>query len=527
MGFLTLAADRVERAARALFGYDAANVSTSRRPPTLTLRSEDAELLPGQRTALVSTTRDLPRNFSIAAWAIRKHLDYVASVGFQPRSGDEQLDARIKALMKWWGRKENCDACARHPLWRQIRLAEARATVDGDVGFLKCRTGQLQAIEGDRIRNPWGLGLMWAVDGGAGPSLTGWPPGSRLINGVVVNPTGKALGYSIAKRGPFGTQFLPERIVPSRHFLLHAYFERFDQFRGVSPLSSALNDFRDIYEAKTYALAKAKVAQLFGLKFTRDESDEIGENSRFDAEENAEIEEAEEEGVYNGCDTPHLDDARRYPLDFGRGLFSLDMDAGDDADILESRTPSEEFQSFIAVMIQIALKSLDLPHCFYDESETAWSSMRSAWIQYEDSAKSKRANLRDLLDAVTVWKLATWIASGLLELPGKMLLSDVEWEWLFTGIPWIDQLKEMQANQLAVALKLDSRTHILRQQQRQFSDVLDELKAEQDAIEGAGLDPDTGAISQVGGAPQDDEPATKSTKPAKSRKTARAVPSNN
>jgi capsid protein len=508
---LTNFADRVERAAAALFGYDATEAGPGRRPPSLTLRSEDAELLPGQRTALVSTTRDLPRNFSIAAWAIRKHLDYVASVVFQPRTGNKDLDKRIKELMGWWGRAENCDACRRHPLWRQIRLAEARATIDGDIGFLKCRSGELQAIEGDRIRNPWGLGLMWAVDGGGGPSLAGWPKGSRLINGVVVNPVGESLGYAIAKRGPFGTQFLPERIVPAKNFLLHAYFERFDQFRGISPLSSALNDFRDIYEAKTYALAKAKLSQLFGVKFTREASDDIGESSRVEEEEAEETEEAEEAA---GCDTPHVEDPRRYPVDYGRGIYQLDMDPGDDAAILESHQPSEEFQTFIATMIQIALKSLDIPHCFYDESETAWSSMRSAWIQYEDSAKSKRRNLRDLLDRITIWKLRTFVAAGLLELPPKMLLRDVQWEWLFTGVPWIDPLKEMQADQLAIALRLDSRTHILRQQQREFSDVVAELSDEEEQLEAAGLDaslPNVG--TQAGG--NEEEPTTKGTKPTK------------
>jgi capsid protein len=173
-------------------------------------------------------------------------------------------------------------------------------------------------------------------------------------------------------------------------------------------------------------------------------------------------------------------------------------------------------------MIQIALKSLDIPHCFYDESESAWSSARSAWIQYENSAKSKRLNLRDLLDKITYWKLASFIAGGLIELPGKMLLRDLQWEWVFTGVPWIDLLKEMQANQLAIALRLRSRTRILRGQQEEFEDIADELAAEEQILEERGLDSSLpGFGSTAANAGNDDEDGdgkkatTKSTKSTK------------
>jgi len=472
--------DRCAAAGRALFGYDAALSTPKRRPPTLTLRSEDAELLPGQRTALVSTTRDLPRNMAVAAFAVRKHLDYITNVVFEPRNSDEKLNARLKELTASWSHRRNSDVCQRHNLWRQIRIAEACATIDGDVGAIKLRNGALQWIEGDRVRNPWGLGMIWA-DNDAGPRLEGFPEGTRLINGVVVNPQGKALGYAIAKRGPFGTQFLPERIVPARNFLLHAYFTRFDQLRGVSPLSSALNDFRDIHECTEYALAKAKVAQLFGLKIKRAESDELPL-----AERQSDVTEATDAGYEASADGT-IPPEQRYQLDFGRGPFMLDLDPGDDADILESGTPSTEFQAFMGTMILIALKSLDIPHCLFDESESAWSSCRSAWMQYEDSARSKRANLRDLLDEILRWKVASWVASGLLELPPRMTADEIRWEWLFPGVPWIDLLKEMQSNQLALALRLKSRTRILREQQQEFADVVAELEQEEQLLEDKGL----------------------------------------
>jgi len=77
----------LHKARRYLFGYDAVESKNRRQAPTGRLRSEDKELLPHQRRKLTSASRDIHRNFTIAAWAIRKHLDYVSTFSFQSRTG--------------------------------------------------------------------------------------------------------------------------------------------------------------------------------------------------------------------------------------------------------------------------------------------------------------------------------------------------------------------------------------------------------------------------------------------------------
>jgi hypothetical protein len=62
----------LHKARRYLFGYDAVESKNRRQAPTGRLRSEDKELLPHQRRKLTSASRDIHRNFTIAAWAIRR-----------------------------------------------------------------------------------------------------------------------------------------------------------------------------------------------------------------------------------------------------------------------------------------------------------------------------------------------------------------------------------------------------------------------------------------------------------------------
>ena len=328
-----------------LFGYDAVESTGRRRAVLGRRRSEDKELLPRQRIQLSSSTRDLRRNFAIAAWAVRKHLDYVSSFSFQADTGDDVLDDQIEQLMAWYGRPANCDAAGRASLSKITRLAEAHRTLDGDtfVNFLV--DGRLQGIEGDRVIDPRDKveiadGLHWE-------------------HGVLVNGNGRAVGFAVHSRvGSSGEGLEFERVLAAFFCYQHGYYDRFDQVRGITPMAPAINSLRDVYENFDYALAKAKVSQLFALAFYREASDDVG------------ITTETTETAADGSEQTG------YQVDFAKGPVKLDLEAGDRAEFLESHTPSSEFQSFTNVMIAVALKSLDIPFSFYDESHTNYSGQR-------------------------------------------------------------------------------------------------------------------------------------------------------
>ena len=70
-------------------GYDAIKTSGKRKAASSVLKHEEEQLKHRDRKALVSTGRDLNRNYSVVAWAVRKHLDYVSHFNFQSRTGVE------------------------------------------------------------------------------------------------------------------------------------------------------------------------------------------------------------------------------------------------------------------------------------------------------------------------------------------------------------------------------------------------------------------------------------------------------
>jgi len=441
------------------FGYDAAESSPRRKAPSSTLRSEDNELTSNKRAALISTTRDLMRNFAAARWAVNKHLDYVSTFNFQSRNGVDALDNRIEALMDWWGEPKNCDVSGRHNINRIGRLLEQRAAVDGDVFIVKLKSGHIQPVEGDRIRTPYKLAELPIPEGGS------------IVDGVILDASGRAVGFVVCKR--VGSSFLFDRHIPAENVIHHAYFDRFDQVRGISPLASGLNSFRDVMEASEYALIKAKIVSLFGIKFTRDGSETLPQS----------------ENDADGDNT--------YMVDFGKGAFVLDMNAGDDAKFLESQHPSNQFQDYMQQMLGVALKSLDIPLSFYDESYTNYSGARQALIQYNQSAEVKRNQLRRVLNEIAFWKLSTWVASGLLTLPNGLKLYDLKWEWVGAAIPWIDPLKEISADVQAINAGLNSRQRLCKERVMDFGEVAKELAREQELLNELGLNPTATPITSI------------------------------
>ncbi|WP_197532287.1 phage portal protein [Symmachiella macrocystis] len=466
----------LQRAGRFLFGYDAAADRGRRATPAGALRSEDAVLKAGDRRKVQSVSREVQRNFTIASWAVRRHLDYVSTFSFQPRTGNDAVDARLAELVDWWGRPDNFEVGGRHGLQRWTRLLEARRTVDGDVFAMQLSDGRLQAIEGDRVRDPGDKHKR---------------NGSSVVQGVEVDKAGRSRAFYVHSRGQGGNGFEFDRRVLASRMVQHGFFDRFDQVRGISPVTASLNTYRDVYEGFDYALAKAKIAQMFGLVLYRDALDSpapVTSTAETDADGDGEAE-----------------TSSGYEIDFGRGPVMLDLDPGDKAEFLENKTPAPEFVAFTQVMIAVAIKSLDLPYSFFDESHSNYSGSRQALLQYEMSAAIKRGDLQMILDRLLAWRVRLWIADGVLELPAGWLASDLRWEWMAAGLPWVDPLKEANADIAAVNAGLKTRTEVLRRRGRDFRATVDELAAENKYLKtaGVGLAPVSVAVDL--GSKDDDE----------------------
>lgn len=409
--------------------YSGAQDSTRRRRVSKQLWSEDLHLPKRKRQALTAGVRDQIRNFSVASWMVRKHLDYCTRFTFQAKTGDEEFNGQLERLIARRSTRYGCDSAARHSLPRLLRMIEARSVIDGDILVRRLapanqlRRGRLQLMESELIDNT---------------ADTPKPRSDRAewVNGVLVGDAGQALAYSVLRRDGRGTQFAG--VVSAGEAYLHAFHEathRIDQVRGTSAFAPAINSLRDVYEGFDWALLKVKIAQMFGLKITRIQDSDRGYSTT---------------------------DGTDYSVDLSRGPFQLDMDPGDNAEFLESSHPAAETVEFLQLIIHIVLKALDLPYSFFREDFTNFFGSRAALLHYLRSAAAKIEALQSLLNWLTGWWFGLAIADGELLLPRSMQFEDLTWIWVPEGVPWWDPSKEISGNLQAVGACFDNVERICR-----------------------------------------------------------------
>lgn len=398
--------------------YDAIEPAPTRRPIYVSGKSEDRELATHNRQRLISEARDQIRNFSLAGFALRKHLQFVSYYRFTADTPNREFNAALERRVERWKRRDQCDAARRSNFDELITIIETHRALDGDVGVLRRSDNRLQIVEGDRIRNPR-------------PTL-GAPVDPAWINGVKTNKQGRAIEYAIWGRNPGGT-FDFERTVSARDFDLLAYRFRRDQVRGVSLFAPAVKMISYLYDGLDYALAKLKLEQMVGLVTKLDDGGNLAGIEKTDGDQ--------------------IDEQARER--FGKDLLHVALKVGEDAAFMESKNPSENFQHFCENVLRMIFAALDLPYSFYDGSKTNFYGSKGEFEQYLDTVEKKQlATIETLDEWIYQWLLPNWLTDPADPfygaLPAGWTLDDLRGDvgWRGSGLPsWrlFEYVKETQA----------------------------------------------------------------------------------
>lgn len=356
--------------------YEAVEQTPTRPRIYYSTRSEDKELNPRQRQTLLSEARDQLRNFSLAGFALRKHLQFVSYYRFSAHTENQEFNLTLENRVKTWSRRQNCDAAQRRSLDELLTIIESHRAVDGDVGILRRDDCRLSIIEGDRIRDPDQL-----------------KENDDWVNGVKLDRDGRAIGYAVHRRKKDGG-FEFDRVVNAANFDLLTYVSRADQVRGVSLLAPAVKMISYLYRGIDYALAKLKLEQMLGLKTTFED----GGNFRTPTPEDASFDNA-------------ASIAAKTRETFGDDLMHLALKVGEDAQFMESNNPSQNFQAFVESVVRMVFAALDVPYSFYDGSKTNFYGSKGEFEQYLDTVEKKQQPTIAMLDDwIFDWLLPNWIA---------------------------------------------------------------------------------------------------------------------
>jgi capsid protein len=422
------------------FEYDALKPEGKRKSPPARVIREDAELKGGKREKLQANSRDIAKNFSIAAWAIRRHLDYVARFSFNPITEDRGLNKELSELMEIQSEPFNCDRGGRCSREKMFRLMEASRILDGDMGMIRMRDGRTQLIESDLIKDP-----PEAEKSKSGESY-------EWVDGVQVDYAGFPRQYSVHGREKGGRTTKWQRTIPLTNFHLYGCFERTasDQVRGVSPFVTALNPLRDVYEGLNYTLVKMKISQLLALALKRE----------------ADAPALDDEMPTDGNDETESETGKARTFDLSGGVTILDLDPTEDVKIVETAVPGVSFEMFMDIVIALGLKSIDIPYSFYNERFTNYSGSRTAWLHYEQACTDRRDDQIIARKRWTLWQYQRWIADGLFKLPSRKTIADLKFQWVPRGMPWWKPSEEIVGDLKAIAGGLDNPQRVCHQRDR-------------------------------------------------------------
>ena len=437
------------------FGYNAVVNKGRRQSPKTSRHAEVKTLTKGKRNKMLATAQDQNRNHALVAWAIRKHLDYVSSFSMSFRTDFIELNNIVNRIFKWHGSPENFDYIGKFGRNEAFRFFELEKVIAGDAAMIKLkntktRKNKLFMLESDLIVN--GSGAPEGFD----------------TEGLIKNK-GKVTKYCVCNRGDRGSSKIYDHTELAGNIIFDAYWNRYgSQYRGVSPLSVAINSVQDVAEAMEFNLLKAKMQALFGMVITRKSVDGVMGGA---VGPTSETQDAEAEAT-----------GTTYDLN-PRAINILDLNENEDAKPFESATPSSEFVEGCYLYIQVALLALDIPITSFDSRRSTFSARIADLNEYEVSVYEKQRKNRYARQNYSDWLLRNIWNEGDFNLRAtaekhNLSLQDVQQfvDWVPNGSPWLDKFKQLKGDQLAVQLLQDNPIDAAKRRGQDVFENIDKIK---------------------------------------------------
>lgn len=423
--------------------YDLATGKYSDRYPALSGRGYSADAVNNHAGQKVRDyARYLDENSDIAIGILDTLADQVAPVEPEPMVVDlegrpvARLNDALAELWQLWTR--SADVTAAFP-WGEYKRITARAWLrDGDV-FTRHLRGAVRGVV-HRSPVPYALQLLeadycpvWMTD-----ELTG------AVQGVRLNRWGRRTGYYLYRRHPGGV--LPaiapsvrqDVVLVNPEDLAHLMYARRVQVRGQSifaGVGARLLDVKNYDESERIA---ARVASSFAAVIKR--AAPFGGVPRYTA---------------GGSRAMQLED----------GMIMDMLGPGEELQIVAPSRPNPNLGEFRREMLKSTAAGTRASYSTISKDYSGtYASQRQALVEQRPAYDALRDYwVGQWLDPVYRNFVAMAVAAGAIDATGFELEQLSRAHYAGTVIPWIDPLKEVQADALAVTNGFKSRQQVIRE----------------------------------------------------------------
>lgn len=368
------------------------------------------------------------------------------------------LNKTIEQLFKQWGRPENCTIQG-NMSWKfsQSFIGE-QFFRDGEC-FVRRRFAPnkfnfaLQFIDPDQLDTNYYLYQM--------------QNGNVIRMGIEMTQDGRPVAYHFWDRHPAEWSISPRnRIRIPAEEVIHLYApSRVMQSRGVSELASAL---MTMHMKGQYEMAEVVAARITAAKMG------FFEKSTSDA----------------GFTGAERDENRNVKVNMAPGTVET-LPEGMTFKPWDPQHPTSQFPAFTKMLTRMIGAGCDMSYetLANDREGVNYSSIRAGLLDDRDTWREWQNYFSEMLcDRVIAWFLESCWLSGFL--PQASLWEDLlpYMEWTGRAWAWIDPLKDMQANVLAIENGIVTRTEQLASVGNDFEETMDTFKYEQEYMKQLGLE---------------------------------------
>lgn len=462
-----------------LGNYDSARTTRLRKESTSGHRGGSAD---GHRDFITRDRmrqycQDLDRNNVLARGLTQRLIDMVVGDGFslQVRSADPEWNARASRLFGHWAGTcydaefadvPTIDMRGRCTIDDFAAENVRCALVDGDVGYVKTVSGQIQGIEGERIRNP----SKAPIDGRTAE-------GTQIVGGVEMDAAGRTIRFHLSEWSKVGGTFAQTNTAPidAEHFLFLANPLRniTGSTRGEPQLQASVERFEHLDGFDEAVRVAARIHAILSAFIVVERPDLHGQ-------------------VWPGTTVTQTnldgEDEEIKQDELEPGLLTR-LKPGESIETVTSTQPGPEYQSFVFTQILMICSDLGLPLplALLDGRQVNLSSIRSvlqfAWRNFERWQEWLRCRW---YSEVYRWRIAMFIREGLLPYREDWAAHD----WVPPAAPVMDPKLEIEAARAAVDARFTSMERVMKRMSGiDFASEMDKIEAEQELLRQKGILP--------------------------------------
>lgn len=377
------------------------------------------------RDTVRARARDLERNSDMMNSVISAYKRNVIGGGYTLQAmveGNETLNKQIETAWKRWCRKQNCDITKTQSLNQMLRMAVKRKKVDGGIIFIKCYSKggivpfKLQAVEVDELDST---------------HLQPHYSGNRVIGGVEVNSVSEPVGYWFRQIANDGYTYLDPKFIPAKNVITYWTKSRPTQIREMCDVAPTVTRIRDTNEFMTAVSVKERIAACLSVFIKKQiPTTGIGRN--------------------------HAGSGNSFSYDgktIAPGMIK-ELNAGDEIQVVNPSGQSTDAAQFIKLQQRLigAGQGLSYEATSRDMSESNYSSARQGIIEDGETYTEDIELVQELLDEIYESFVISGVLCGLFVIPNFWENKDnyFEHQWFKASKPWIDPVKESNANKIAL-----------------------------------------------------------------------------